>query len=207
MAQEKEACGFYFSAHPVDRFRHISDANGAKSCGLICSQPANDDGGRSHAIMAARVEDVRWRDTKRGKRYVSATLADNSGEFQASCFDEDICKQIEELGNDGDCGLLTVELERQPGEDMPRVTIRNIQSFSFLSKRSRLVLQIDVQHASAVKAIAEILLQSKGGRCEVARKSVVMGKSVSVIVDLGGCRHITKKKNTLIYATLPINKT
>src|SRR3546814_9767047 len=72
--------------------------------------------------MAALVEDVRWRDTKRGKRYVSATLSDNSGQFQASCFDEDICKQIEELGNDGDCGLLTVELERQPGEDMPRVT-------------------------------------------------------------------------------------
>src|SRR3546814_7654360 len=63
--------------------------------------------------------------------------------------------------------MLTVELERQPGEDMPRVTIRNIQSFSFLSNSSRLVLQIDVQHASAVKAIAEILLQAKGGRCEV----------------------------------------
>src|SRR3546814_7808732 len=50
MAQEKEAFGFYFSAHPVDRFRHIADANGAKSFGLICSQPANDDGGRSQAI-------------------------------------------------------------------------------------------------------------------------------------------------------------
>src|SRR3546814_7173116 len=36
MAQEKEAFGFYFSAHPVDRFRHIADANGAKSFGLIC---------------------------------------------------------------------------------------------------------------------------------------------------------------------------
>src|SRR3546814_6070845 len=82
-------------------------------------------------------------------------------------FDEDICKQIEELGNDGDCGLLTVELERQPGEDMPRVTIRNIKSFSFLSNSSRLILQIDVQHASAVKAIAEILLQAKVGSCEV----------------------------------------
>src|SRR3546814_7797321 len=84
MAQEKEAFGFYFSAHPVDRFRHIADANGAKSFGLICSQPANDDGGRSQAIMAALVEDVRWRDTKRGKRYVSATLSDNSGQFQRS---------------------------------------------------------------------------------------------------------------------------
>src|SRR3546814_17362256 len=128
--------GFYFSAHPVDRFRHIADANGAKSFGLICSQPANDDGGRSQAIMAALVEDVRWRDTKRGKRYVSATLSDNSGQFQASCFDEDICKQIEELGNDGDCGLLTVELERPPGEEMPRVTIRHTTTFYFNSNRS-----------------------------------------------------------------------
>src|SRR3546814_20773778 len=78
---EKEAFGFYFSAHPVDRFRHIADANGARSFGFICSQPANDDGGRSQATMAALVEDVRWRDTKRGKRYVSATLSDNSGQI------------------------------------------------------------------------------------------------------------------------------
>src|SRR3546814_19700226 len=64
---------------------------------------------------------------------------------------------------------------------MPRVTIRNIQSFSFLSNSSRLVLQIDVQHASAVKAIAEILLQAKGGRCEVLLRGRLQdGKVVKV---------------------------
>jgi DNA polymerase III subunit alpha len=167
MAQEKDAFGFYFSAHPVDRFRHIADANGAKSFGLICSQPGGGEGGRSGAVMAAMIEEVRWRDTKRGKRYVSATLSDSSGQFQASCFDEDICKQIEELGNEGDCGLLTVELERQPGEEVPRVTIRNVQPFSRLSNTARLVLHIDVDDVRAVDAIAREVAGSRGGRSEI----------------------------------------
>src|SRR3546814_1622370 len=64
---------------------------------------------------------------------------------------------------------------------MPRVTIRNIQSFSFLSNSSRLVLQIDVQDASAVQAIAEILLQAKGGRCEVLLRGRLQdGKVVKI---------------------------
>src|SRR3546814_11297668 len=52
---------------------------------------------------------------------------------------------------------------------------------SDLSNSSRLVLQIDVQHASAVKAIAEILLQAKGGRCEVLLRGRLQdGKVVKV---------------------------
>ncbi|MCF8708024.1 DNA polymerase III subunit alpha [Rhizorhapis sp. SPR117] len=171
MAQEKDAFGFYFSAHPVDRFRHIADANGAKDFSLICSQPANDQGGRTNAIMAALVEEVRWRETKRGRRYVSATLSDSSGQFQASCFDDDVCKQIEELGSDGDCGLLTVELDRQPGEEMPRVAIRNVQPFSRLCNTSRLILQIDVAEPKAVSAIAQLVSGARGGRCEILLRS------------------------------------
>ncbi|MBK5265556.1 MAG: DNA polymerase III subunit alpha, partial [Alphaproteobacteria bacterium] len=171
MAQEKDAFGFYFSAHPVDRFRHIADANGAKDFSVICSQPANDQGGRTNATMAALVEDVRWRDTKRGRRYVSATLSDGSGQFQASCFDEDVCKQIELLGTNGDCGLLTVELDRQPGEEMPRVTIRNVQPFSRLSNMSRLILQIDIEDPKAVPAIAQLVSGTRGGRCEILLRS------------------------------------
>ena len=167
MAQEKDAFGFYFSAHPVDRFRPIADANGAKSFGLLCSQPASADGGRAGAVMAALVEEVRWRDTKRGRRYVSATLSDSSGQFQASCFDEDVCKQIDELGKEGDCALLTVELERQPGEETPRVTIRAVQAFSRLSNQARLVLQLDIEDVAAVSAVARLVANSRGGRSEI----------------------------------------
>src|SRR5690606_19268642 len=40
MAQEKEAFGFYFSAHPVDRYRHLVEAHGAKTFAQLSELPA-----------------------------------------------------------------------------------------------------------------------------------------------------------------------
>ncbi|WP_370309043.1 DNA polymerase III subunit alpha [Sphingobium abikonense] len=169
MAQEKEAFGFYFSAHPVDRYKHLADARGARSYGLICQSPmpAPNAEGRAMTIMAAMVEDVRWRETKRGARYASATFSDQSGQFQASCFDEDGCKAIEELARDGDCALLIVELDRLPGEETPRVTVRSVEPFRAIASASRMELTVDVESAEAVEALAALLAGAGGGRSEV----------------------------------------
>ena len=173
MAQEKDAFGFYFSAHPVDRYRHIAAARGAKSFGEICAQPAGGEGGRTGATMAALVEEVRWRETKRGARYVAATFSDNSGQFQASCFDEVGCKMIADFVQAGECALLTVELERLPGEEVPRVTVRNVQAFSTVASGMRMELWIDVNDAAALPQIAAVLSGARGGRCQVRLRSRV----------------------------------
>ncbi len=169
MAQEKDAFGFYFSAHPVDRYRHIAQAKGARSFGELCAQPApeGEGGSRTGAVMAAQVEAVRWRETKRGSRYVAAVFSDSSGQFQASCFEEDGCKAIADMAEAGECALMTVELERQPGEDVPRVTIRTVQSFASVTSGMRMDLWIDVADPAAVPRIAALLAGSRGGRCEV----------------------------------------
>jgi DNA polymerase III subunit alpha len=167
MAQEKDAFGFYFSAHPVDRYRHLAEARGAMSFGALCAQPANGEGGRTGAAMAAMVEDMRWRDTRRGGRYVSATFSDASGQFQASCFDEEGCKTIAAMAENGECALLGVELERQPGEDTPRVTVRSVQPFSTLVNNMRIELWLDVDDPDALPQIATLLAGARGGRSEI----------------------------------------
>jgi DNA polymerase-3 subunit alpha len=166
MAQEKEAFGFYFSSHPVDRHRQIARSRGARTYAALCGQDA-PAGERAGAVMAALIEDIRWRDTRRGGRYVAATLSDSSGQFQASCFEEDGCKLMERLAREGECALLTVELDRQPGEDIPRVTIRRVQPFSEISSAARLELWIDIDEEGAVAAIAALLAGARGGRSEV----------------------------------------
>ncbi|WP_336960163.1 DNA polymerase III subunit alpha [Sphingobium aquiterrae] len=178
MAQEKDAFGFYFSAHPVDRYRAIAEAKGARSYGAICAQPVAE-GGRVLGVMAAMVEDVRWRDTRRGGRYVAATFSDSSGQFQASCFDEDACKLIEAIGKDGECALLQVELDRQPGEETPRVTVRGVQPFREIASASRMELVLNVGDASAVSALAEILSGSRGGRSEAFLRAPVDGNGAA----------------------------
>ncbi|EAT07295.1 DNA polymerase III subunit alpha [Sphingobium sp. 10 DY56-G10] len=188
MAQEKEAFGFYFSAHPVDRYKHLADARGARSYGLICQSPmpAPNAEGRAMTIMAAMVEDVRWRETKRGARYASATFSDQSGQFQASCFDEDGCKAIEELARDGDCALLIVELDRLPGEETPRVTVRSVEPFRAIASASRMELTVDIETTDAVEALAALLAGAGGGRSEVfLRAPLSDGQAARVFVGDG----------------------
>jgi DNA polymerase-3 subunit alpha len=164
MAAEKEAFGFYFSAHPVDRYRHVAGAHGARS--FVALSGAGGEG-RTSATMAALVEDARWRTSKKGNRFLSATLSDESGQFQANCFDDDACVALEELGRNGGCVLLKVELERQPGEETPRVTVRGAQRLDALAGSARLNAIVSVDGVEAVAALAELLANARGGRCEL----------------------------------------
>jgi DNA polymerase-3 subunit alpha len=54
--RRRNAFGFYFSAHPVDRFRALADAQGARTFARSDGRAAVD-GERTRATMAACVED------------------------------------------------------------------------------------------------------------------------------------------------------
>ncbi|HEX8644227.1 MAG TPA: DNA polymerase III subunit alpha, partial [Allosphingosinicella sp.] len=163
MTQEKESFGFYFSAHPVDRYRHLVIAHGAKSFADLASLAAPVDGGRTMAVMAGLVEDVRWRTSAKGRRYQMATMSDASGQFVATVFDEPVAAQIEAAAKDGNCGLLNVELDRRPGEDAPRVTIKSFQSFEGLALRTRLQLEVEVDSPAALLRLRDAVADAHGG--------------------------------------------
>ena len=167
MSHEKDAFGFYFSAHPVDRYRHLADANGAKSFSALASLPINAEGGRTGAVMAAMVEEARWRTSAKGRRYLIACLSDASGQFEATVFDDAAAADIESAARAGGCGLLTVELDRRPGEEAPRVTVKRIQPFESLAKRTRVQLIVQVTDAGTMAALALELAGAGGGSGQV----------------------------------------
>jgi DNA polymerase-3 subunit alpha len=163
MGQEKESFGFYFSAHPIDRYRHLAEAHGAKSFTQLASLPAPADGGRSASVMAGLIEEARWRTSAKGRRYMMATLSDASGQFDATVFDDAVAAQVEEAAKAGGCGLLGVELDRRPGEEAPRVTIKSIQGLEGLSKRTRLQIEVELDGPDAVHALAALVAAERGG--------------------------------------------
>ena len=167
MEQEKEAFGFYFSAHPVDRHSHLAKMHGARSFAALGELAIPDDGTRSGAMMAALVEDARWRTSARGKRYLMATLSDPSGQFIATCFDDMVAADLEEAARNGGCGLVTVELDRRPGEDSPRVTVKRIQPFETLANTARFVLELGVSTPAGMAALGTLLAEARGARGEV----------------------------------------
>ena len=162
MAAERDSFGFYFSAHPVDSHRHLLEAHKAKTFAQLADMPMPAEG-RAGAVMAALVEESRWRVSAKGRRYLMATLSDSSGQFQASIFDDEASAAIEAAAKAGTCGLLTVELDKRPGDDLPRVAIKRFQPLEALAKRSRLQMEVRVPSAALLTAIARELSGSRGG--------------------------------------------
>jgi DNA polymerase III subunit alpha len=181
MAAERDAFGFYFSAHPVDAQRHLLAAHKVKNFGELSGIAVSAEG-RSTAMMAGLVEGVRWRTSAKGRRYMMATISDPSGQYEATVFDPEPSSDLESAARAGDCGLMTVELDRRPGDDVPRVTVKKFQPLDSLAKRTRLQLELTVPDAALIPAVAHELASSKGGNGIVrARLTVAAGTATFIL--------------------------
>jgi DNA polymerase-3 subunit alpha len=183
MAAERDSFGFYFSAHPVDAHRHLLEANKAKTFAQLADIPMPAEG-RAGAVMAGLVEEARWRTSAKGRRYLMATLSDSSGQFQASIFDDEASAAIEAAARAGTCGLLTVELDKRPGDEIPRVAIKRFQPLEGLAKRTRLQMEVRVSSPLLVPAIAHELAGAHGGG-GVVRLLLPLSKGGEAVVIAG----------------------
>ena len=161
MSAERDAFGFYFSAHPVDAQRHLLAAHKVRRFSNLSALTIPTDGTRATASMAALVESAKWATSAKGRRYMRLTMSDPSGQFDATAFEEDACAAIEAAAKSGDCGLLTVELDKRPGDELPRVAIKRFQPLDGLARRTRLQLEIRLSDPAQVPAITREI--SRGG--------------------------------------------
>ncbi|MFL6736466.1 MAG: DUF655 domain-containing protein, partial [Sphingomonas sp.] len=192
MTAEREAFGFYFSAHPIDAAKHLLAAHKVKAFAELADVHIAE-GERVSATMAGLVEDTRWRTSARGRRYMMATLSDNSGQFLATAFDDEATAALEAAAKAGQCGLLTVELDRRGGDDTPRVTIKRIQPLEDLAKRTRLQMTIRLSDAASVVRVSRELADARGSNGLVrfllplasgGEASVVAGRDYALDAEL-----------------------
>ncbi len=162
MAAERESFGFYFSAHPIQVHAHLLTLHKVKAFGELADIRIGE-GERVSVTMAGMVEDARWRTSAKGRRFLTATLSDASGQFQATAFDDDPIEALRAAADRGACGLLTVELDRRPGDDTPRVAIKRFQPIESLAQRTRLQMAITLKDAALVSGIAQELGRCRGG--------------------------------------------
>jgi DNA polymerase-3 subunit alpha len=182
MAKERENFGFYFAAHPVGQWRAIASANGARSHASLIGSGVS--GGRQAAVMAAMVEGVQRRKTKRGKDFVMADFSDSSGQFSASCFEESLVEPMLKWAAEGTCLLLTVELDSPSPDEPPRVTVRGARPLSEVKDAARMELRFEVDRAEALQELALLLTRGAEGRGEVFAV-LKTGHSSEPLVRLG----------------------
>ena len=191
MAAEREAFGFYFSAHPVDAQRHLLAAHKVKNFAELSEIPLGE--GRSTATMAGLIEGARWRTSAKGRRYLMATISDASGQYEATVFDDEPSAALESAAKSGLCGLMMVEIDRRPGEETPRVTVKRFQPLESLAKRTRLLLTLHIADASVMGAVARELAEARGGTGVIRatlpvsdrrEASLVLGRDFNLDSDL-----------------------
>jgi DNA polymerase-3 subunit alpha len=170
MAKERENFGFYFAAHPVEQWRAIASANGARTYGSLMASGGSGGGGRQMAVMAAMVEGVQRRKTKRGKDFVMADFSDSSGQFSASCFEESLVESFVQWAREGTCILLNVELDSPSPEEPPRVTVRGGRPLSEVREAARMELRLDITAPEALGELALLLQPGSPGKGEVVAR-------------------------------------
>ncbi|HXG81057.1 MAG TPA: DNA polymerase III subunit alpha, partial [Sphingomicrobium sp.] len=192
MAAERDAFGFYFSAHPVDAQRHLLAGYNVRTFGEL-AEVRIAEGERASSSMAVLVEGLRWRVSAKGRRYMVANLSDRSGQFEATVFDEEPSTALEFAAKSGSCGLMTVELDRRPGDDFPRVTVKRFQPLDTLAKRSRLLLNLRIHDVAAMPAISRELANARGGNGTVRailpisdgrEATLILGRDFKLDADL-----------------------
>jgi DNA polymerase-3 subunit alpha len=152
MAAERDAYGFYFSAHPVDQHKHLLAAHRVRQSNDLGAVNIPADG-RGAAVMAGLVEEARWRTSQKGRRFLMARFSDGGGQYDATVFDDAAAAMVETAAKGGQCGLLSVELDRRPGEDQPRITVKRFQPLDELARRSRVELTVRCADERAIAAV------------------------------------------------------
>jgi DNA polymerase-3 subunit alpha len=189
MAHEKDAFGFYFSGHPVENWRQVLDARGVITAAQVPEQPRGE--GRAGVRMAGLIEEVRWRTPQNGsgRRYILANLSDPSGQYVASCFNEEAQERLERLAKDNPAVLIDAELKWRDGEDVPRITILGVEALADIAKRTRGRLVVRIEGPHEVEALAAAVAEAQGrGRGElvaevdtaVGQARVVLGRNLLI---------------------------
>ncbi len=177
MAHEKEAFGFYFSGHPVESFGHLLRAQNVRTFAEAATMEPPPGGGRLPATLAGLIEDAKWRTPQNGKssKYLQLTLSDASGQYAASCFDEEAQGAVLAAAASGDAVLVHGELLWRPGEDAPRVTVRGVRPLAALAARMRCRLTLDFAGTDPVPGLAALVGDRRGGRGEIVARIALGG--------------------------------
>ncbi|MEM7779082.1 MAG: DNA polymerase III subunit alpha [Pseudomonadota bacterium] len=183
MAKERENFGFYFSAHPVQQYRDVASAQGARTYQSLMDAGA-PAGGRGHAVIAAMVEGANKAKTKRGADFIRGDFSDASGQFSAACFEEAMVDKFQEWAASGECVLLNVELDSpNPGEP-PRLTVRGGRPLSEVTGRTAMILKADILSVDALTDLKLELAVGDDAPGEVLLR-LILGPDDEAYVRLG----------------------
>jgi DNA polymerase III subunit alpha len=180
---EKESLGFFFSSHPLERFRTVLKSWAATDIDSI-------EGKESSVRLGVLIDKIRVIKTKKGELMAFLSISDESGEIEAVVFPK-VYESYHGLLQKGEQLFLEGSVEQR--NDALQVLINKCKPLHELQvkERSALFIKIDKQHHSHehLNAIKKILDQSKGSIpvvliYEETRQKVQITQKINATEDL-----------------------
>ncbi|TAD72869.1 MAG: DNA polymerase III subunit alpha, partial [Sphingomonadales bacterium] len=100
----------------------------------------------------------------KGGTFVRADFSDASGQFSAACFEEALVPDFERWAQNGECLLLTVELDSPNPDEPPRLTVRGARPLAAVSGATAMELTADIAHLDALRELQIELAAAQGDR-------------------------------------------
>ena len=170
LAHERDAVGFYLSAHPLEAFEVALERLRVRKFRQLSRELNGND---RKLRLAGTVEGVQERTSARGNRYAFVQMSDTSGSYEVTVFSE-LLSSCRELLQGGTSLFLTVE-GRIEG-DAPRLTVQSIRRLEEVAARAVAGLRISVDEAAPIAQLSGLLGQDENGG----------GGRVSLVLRLDG---------------------
>lgn len=162
---EKEAVGFYLSAHPLDAYTTVL----ARQKVIPSTEIEERASGKGGVVkLAGTIQGIRKMKSKRGKAYAFLSLSDAHGGFEVTLFSE-LLESADEILESGNSVIINAEV-RHSDDGALRITAQGIETIDNAAQRTGTGLDIYVRDASNLEAIKEILSNHKNGRGRVTFK-------------------------------------
>lgn len=157
LAQERDAMGFYLSAHPLDAFRvplqRLRVRGFADVVGLL-------NGGGRRLRLAGAVEGVQERTSARGNRFAFVQLSDATGSYEVTLFSELLSSHRELLRVGAN---LLVDVEGRSDGESPRLTAQSIQPLEDVVSRTVADVRIAVDREEPISHLGDVLGSGRNG--------------------------------------------
>jgi len=161
---EKEALGFYLSAHPLDSFQSILERmrvvdyadipNMVKAAGVFRGQ------------LAGIVSEVRERISQKGNRFAFVAASDKSASYEAICF-SDVLEANREKLNSNQPLLFTVQADKRDGEEQISLRILGVELLAEMMSKTASTLILKIESKECVPAIKKVLDADAKGKSRV----------------------------------------
>ena len=174
LEKEREAIGFYLTAHPLDEYTVLLERMGVLQY-INLKETVMANGGAMSALLSGVVLNVQKRTSQRGSRYAFVQLSDASGTFETTVFSELLAENVNLLEVGGRPILLKVAARMD--EDQLRLTVQSISDLEHATVSAPVLLKIwinDYEPLGDLKSLVEKHTESSKESQGNARISLII---------------------------------